>query len=339
MPYEIKEKKGKKAKKFSVVNKETGKVMSKGTTEKKAKKQIKAIYANMRPEHRIRYRIGLMEGASIKDPVHRAIIKDVRKLLKKEEIHGSGIFSDWFVKNFPVLAMVILGTKPEDVGNAVKDYGLEAVGALLEPWTFPFAVASAMYYTKKDPSSTPNAYQESMYPDEVYDYDDGEIDFANIQTANDYDDDDLFYEEEEDIYEEVAEDIEMENETQREIQNEIAELKKDETKSNSTAEKIDKLVEKIMEDEGIDDKGLDKEQRHGLDDSLRFPMIYNYDENTKPMYLQEWLLSSGVAGRNFAVEEFGNTVRNQEPYAFLNFPINGGRLGKINYSKLGYSKY
>jgi len=335
MPYEIKEKKGKKAKKFSVVNKETGKVMSKGTTEKKAKKQIKAIYANMRPEHRIRHRIGLMEGASIKDPVHRAIIKDVRGLLKKEEIHGSGIFSDWFVKNFPVLAMVILGTKPEDVWNAVKTYGPEAVGVLLEPWTFPFAVASSIYYTKKDPNSISNPYQESMYPDEVYNYDDGEIDFANIQTANDYDDDELFQEEEDDIYDEVAQDIQSQTETQ----NEIAELKKDETKSNSTAEKIDKLVEKIMEDEGIDDKGIADNQRHGLDDSLRFPMIYNYDENTKPMYLQEWLLSSGVAGRNFAVEEFGNTVRNQEPYAFLNFPINGGRLGKINYSRLGYSKY
>jgi hypothetical protein len=323
MPYKIKEKKGKK---FSVVNKETGKVMSKGTTEKKAKNQIKAIYANMRPEHRIRHRIGLMEGASIKHPVHRAIISDVRKVLKKEEIHGSGLW-EWFTKQFPVLSLVLSGTKPENVADAVKDYGLEAVGALLEPWTLPFSVASAIYYTKKDPSSISNPYQESMYPDEVYDYDDGEIDFANIHNANDYNDDGLFEEEEEDIYDEVKEDIEM--------QNEIAELKKDETKSNSTAEKIDKLVEKIMKEEGIDDDS----QRHGLDEALRFPMIYNYDENNKPMYLQEWLLSSGVAGKNFAVEEFGNTVRNQEPYAFLNFPINGGRLGKINYSKLGYSRY
>jgi len=107
MPYEIKEKKGKKGKKFSVVNKDTGKVMSKGTTKTKAQKQIKAIYAHMPPEHRIRHRIGLLEEATIKHPVHRAIIKDVRGLLKKEEIHGSGVFSDWFVKNFPVLAMVI----------------------------------------------------------------------------------------------------------------------------------------------------------------------------------------------------------------------------------------
>ena len=324
MPYEIKEKKGKKAKKFSVVNKDTGKVMSKGTTEKKAKKQIKAIYANMRPEHRVRHRIGLMEGASIKHPVHRAIINDVRKVLKKEEIHGSGLW-DWFTKQFPVLSLVLSGTKPEDVVNAVKDYGADAIGALLEPWTFPFAVASAIHNTNQD-SPQVNPYQQSMYPEDEddYEYDDYEIDFANIHNANDYEDDDLFEEEEADIYNEVAEDIQDEKQYK----------KQDENKSQATAEKIDKLVEKIMEDEGIP-----SDERHGLDDALRFPMIYNYDENNKPMYLQEWLLSSGVAGKNFAVEEFGNTVRNQEPYAFLNFPINGGRLGKINYSQLGYSKY
>jgi len=327
MPYEIKEKKGKKAKKFSVVNKETGKVMSKGTTEKKAKKQIKAIYANMPPEHRIRHRIGLIEESNIKHPIHRQLINDVRKVLKKEEIHGGGVW-DWFVKTFPVLSLVISGTKTEDVVNAVEDYGLDAVGALLEPWTFPFAVASAINYTKQD-SSQVNPYQESMYP-EYEDEGNDEIYFQNIQSAPEYDDDDLFDEEEENIHMEIAEDTQKKNETQDEIQYE----NQDENKSNSNAEKIDKLVEKIMEDEG-----LHENQRHGLDDALRFPMIYNYDENNKPMYLQEWLLESGVSGKNFAVEEFGNTVKNQEPYAFLNFPINGGRLGKINYSKLGYSKY
>ena len=274
MPYEIKEKKGKKAKKFSVVNKETGKVMSKGTTEKKAKKQIKAIYANMPPEHRIRHRIGLLEGASIKHPIHRQIINDVRKVLKKEEIHGSGVW-EWFVKTFPVLSLVISGTKPEDVVNAVEDYGLEAVGALLEPWTFPFAVASAMYYTKKDPSSQSNPYQESMYPDEVYNYDDGEIDFANIHNANDYEEDDLveeedeadqiFADEEENIYDEIEEDMKEQT------------VKKED--GVLSAEKIDKLVEKIMNDEGIP-----QNQRHGLDDAMRFPTIYNYDENNKPLY-------------------------------------------------------
>jgi len=310
MPYKIKEKKGKK---FSVVNKETGKVMSKGTTEKKAKNQIKAIYANMRPEHRIRHRIGLMEGASIKHPIHRAIINDVRKVLKKEEIHGGGLW-DWFVEQFPVLSLVLSGTKPEDVLNAVETYAPEAIGVLLEPAMFPVAVYEATH------QSPYNVTEEEQ--------------FAHLQdySQQDYTENDLY---EEDIEDEIFDDEEesiVEN-VSNQITNNITNIteKKDDS---TTAEKVDKLVEKIMKDEGIDDG-----QRHGLDDALRFPMIYNYDENNKPMYLQEWLLSNGVAGRNFAVEEFGNTVRNQEPYAFLNFPINGGRLGKINYSKLGYSRY
>jgi hypothetical protein len=315
MPYKIKEKKGKK---FSVVNKETGKVMSKGTTEKKAKNQIKAIYANMRPEHRIRHRIGLMEGASIKHPVHRAIINDVKKVLKKEEIYGGGnALWNWFVSEFPVLAMVITGTKPSDVVKAVETYGPEAIGVLLEPAMFPVAVYEATHHS---PYPSPYHVTEEEQFAHLHDY------------SQDYEEDNLY---EEDIEDEIFDDEEeniVENVTNQ-VTNNITNIteEKDDT---SVVEKVDKLVEKIMKDEGIDDG-----QRHGLDDALRFPMIYNYDENNKPMYLQEWLLSSGVAGRNFAVEEFGNTVRNQEPYAFLNFPINGGRLGKINYSKLGYSRY
>ena len=57
------------------------------------------------------------------------------------------------------------------------------------------------------------------------------------------------------------------------------------------------------------------------------------------MNLQAWLLSNGVSGKQFSINEFGNTYKNQQPYAFLDFPINGGRLGKINYSSVGYSKF
>ena len=78
MPYQIKEKKNKK---FSVVNSDTGKVMSKATTESKAKKQIKAMYANMKPEHRIRHRIGMMDDLGIHNPVHRSAINEVKKYL------------------------------------------------------------------------------------------------------------------------------------------------------------------------------------------------------------------------------------------------------------------
>jgi len=76
-----------------------------------------------------------------------------------------------------------------------------------------------------------------------------------------------------------------------------------------------------------------------LEPMLRFPIMYNYDQNSRPMPLTEWLISSGVSGQQFSNKEFGNTYMNQKPYAFLDMPINGGRLGKIDYSKLAYSPF
>ena len=49
MPYKIQ----KKGKKTQVVNADTGRVMSKNTTMKKGKRQIRAIYANMKPERAV----------------------------------------------------------------------------------------------------------------------------------------------------------------------------------------------------------------------------------------------------------------------------------------------
>jgi hypothetical protein len=311
MPYEIK---GKKGKKFSVVNKDSGKVMSKGTTKTKAEKQIKAIYANMKPEHRIRHRIGLIDGMGIDNPVHSGIIKEVKKILKKEEIHGNG-FWEWFnfldPKEHPILSLVLGGTKPEMVLDAVKDYGLEAITAVVEPWTFPLVVANAV---NKAPSSSslssappvPVSAQSDPY---AYDFDTDYRDDAEYRDGEDEEDEDEDYEEED-----------------------VAQMIKKETSpkaSMTPLDQLDKIVEKVVE----------QINPMPLDDAVRFPMIYNYDENNKPQHLQEWLLSNGVAGHKFSVEEFGNTYKNQQPYNFLNFPINGGRLGKINYSKLGYSKY
>lgn len=334
MPYEIK---GKKGKKFSVVNKDSGKVMSKGTTKPKAEKQIKSIYANMKPEHRIRHRIGLIDGMGIKNPVHRGIIKEVKKILKKEEIHGNG-FWEWFnfldPKEHPILSLVLGGTKPEMVVQAVKDYGGYAVEALLDPYSFPLAVAEAVTKTPTPPSyptyQKPTEYEADS---NVYDAISNKIKKENLvpEDPYEYDDEDIMEEDEEDYpednIEEYQEDIPIEEAP-------VAPVKKNMYPSQQIsglpiAESLDKLVEKVV------DENLPKT----LDEAVRFPMIYNYDETNKPLHLQAWLEMNGVAGHRFSVEEFGNTYKNQQPYAFLNFPINGGRLGKINYSKLGYSKY
>ena len=105
-------------------------------------------------------------------------------------------------------------------------------------------------------------------------------------------------------------------------------------------ENLDNEVEKIQDKQDlIDDQYIHKDINGtpiDIDEILRFPMTYNYDESNKPKYLQDYLISNGVAGVNFERNEFGNTYKNQEPYAFLNYPINGGNLGKIDYSKRCY---
>jgi hypothetical protein len=349
MPYEIKEKKGKK---FSVVNKETGKVHSKGTTEEKAKKQIKAIYANMKPEHRLRHRIGLLEGVGIKDPVHKAVVNVARRLLKQEEIHGNGYFDNmkrkkiilkkkiingrgfWetvhkkLVETFPVLILVIGGTTPEMVEKAIEVYGPTAV-EIAVPELAPFIATYQATHMHGHEADLPYYTTE-------------EEQFAHLQNNNnnnyedDYDEDEYEEPEEPGTMEDYSGDtIEFQNIRNESDINVEAEIEKmiDPAKPKdklTPVERLDKLVERVLEINA---------PINTLDEAVRFPMIYNYDDNNKPMYLQEWLISNGVAGHNFSREEFGNTYKNQQPYAFLNFPINGGRLGKIDYSSVGYSKY
>lgn len=334
MPYEIKEKKNKK---FSVVNKDTGKVMSKGTTKEKAKKQIKSIYANMKPEHRIRHRVGLLDGVPLHNPLNKAIVDETRQILKHEEIHGGGIW-DWFVKTFPVLSLVIAGTKPDDIVEAVETYGLEAIGALADPIMFPVAVASALYNGPKQKENPPhNPYEDDdpyaydYYDDGLYDdYDDGVIDFENIHNAPS-----------------------SSNASSTPSQPHITPTNNDNIIPNSSPnnipipnndnqaiEKLDKILEKIVDESDIAVANLKHyNDPYIMDDAIRFPTISHYDANNKPKFLQDFLITSGVSGINFSKDEFNNTYKNQQPYAFLDFPINGGKLGKINYSSVGYSKF
>jgi hypothetical protein len=334
MPYEIKEKKNKK---FSVVNKDTGKVMSKGTTKEKAKKQIKSIYANMKPEHRIRHRIGLLDGVPLHNPIHKAIVNETRQILKHEEIHGGGIW-DWFVKTFPVLSLVMAGTKTDDIVEAVETYGLEAVGALVDPIMFPVAVASALYNGPKQKENSPHNSYEDYYPyaddyddDGLYDdYDDGVIEFENIHNAPS-----------------------SSNASSTPSQPHITPTNNDNIIPNSSpnnipipnndnqaVEDLDKLLEKIVDESDIAVANLKHyNDPYIMDDAIRFPTISHYDANNKPKFLQDFLITSGVSGINFSRDEFNNTYKNQEPYAFLDFPINGGKLGKIDYSSVGYSKF
>jgi hypothetical protein len=323
MPYEIKETRNKK---YSVVNKDTGKVMSKGTTEKKAKKQVKAIYANMKPEHRLRHRIGLMEGMSITDPTHRNIIRFVKDMLKKEEIHGNGFWGDaWdFVKSGLNKAKDVLAL-PSQILNQVpfaKDIATFIAPEFAPVFDIMPSIAKAVYGT--DTNQVLTDLLGGLSADKDYKT------TAQKQAEA-----------------ELKNPINISIPPIRPPKPNFDYVEKKYTPQEATThtDNLDKIVEHIQEQYSMAPSYTSPLSRDssgevmGLDMPLRFPMIYNYDENNKPMYLQDFLISMGTAGKNFAQEEFGNTVMNQKPYAFIDFPINGGNIRKINYSKLGYSKY
>jgi hypothetical protein len=143
---------------------------------------------------------------------------------------------------------------------------------------------------------------------------------------------------------------------------EEGDLEDEQAQNAQHTEDLDKVIEHISDQANIEDQEAEQEQGeaemdasmpHSLigapsrdiygqiiavDDALRFPMIYNYDENNRPQYLQDFLITNGVAGHNFSVNEFGNTFKNQQPYEFLNHPMQGGKLRRLDYSSVGYSK-
>jgi len=320
MPYEIEKRKNKT---YKVVNKETGKVMSKGTTKIKAEKQIKAIYANMKPEHRLRHRIGLLQDRHIASPLHRAIIQMASGLLKKEEIHGNGFWNsvqntfkkatNWvsgaykdvvnafdFRQN-PMLNLVLTGFAQDPlghIGDALSDYGLDAVELLMPELAPAIEALKPVVSTFKPKKKLDKELEKGLEEQPEYEDEDEEEE----------------YDQEED----------------------------DKLNHMPLVERLDKMVEHIVDKSEEDAKIQDINTLNNpffIDGEIRFPMVYNYDENNRPMALSAFLLANGTSGHNHSREEFGDTYLNQKPYAFLDHPLNGGRLGRINYSKLGFSKY
>lgn len=143
-----------------------------------------------------------------------------------------------------------------------------------------------------------------------------------------------------------AEDAELTRAAKQQAETKASEEQESKTESDRLAD-LNKVYETPDIATGLDDlvarisqaTEYDAVPPGELEPLLRFPIMYNYDQNSRPMPLTEWLISSGISGQQFSTKEFGNTYMNQKPYAFLDMPINGGRLGKIDYSKLAYSPF
>lgn len=267
---------------------------------KTQKKSSKGIYRGMKPEHRIRHRIGLLEGVDIKNPLHRGIIKFTKDMLMNEEKHGNGFWSKAWS-----------GIKD---GLALPAQLINQVPFLKEGLDFAFPELAPVF------EIIPKV-QQRIYGNDTNQW---LTDFLGDASS------DTYYK-----GSNQPEEEEEEPTQQAPVSRVQPDIASKELLNNQYTEKLDNVVESISNTNEppvattYDNKG----RVIGLDDALKFPLIYNYDENNKPQYLQDFLIQNGVAGRNFSRNEFGNTYESQEPYAFLNHPLNGGNIRKIDFKR------
>lgn len=323
MPYKIEKN---RAGTFSVVNKDTGRRLSKGTTKAKAEKQIKAVYMHggkkeRKPEHKLRYHVALLKDRIVKNPLHRKILDFSKEVLKAEEKRGAGFFDDLWGGIKDVLAF------PSQVINEIPfvKEGIEAVFPEAAP-ILEFAPSIAKFIYGDDT----NVWLSDMLSDMPLVGDIRED--KSYKTSNDLGQTNWFSGQESD------QQIE-----QRELDREQQEIYGEEATQRlaDTVEYIDQITpqqsETPYEPYAVPTYNPVRYSSTGevipMDDALRFPMVYNYSNTDQPKNLQDHLLALGVSGKNFARSEFANVVKNQQPYAFLDFPLNGGGIRKISYAK------
>lgn len=319
MPYKIKKT---KEGLFSVVNKDTGRVLSKGTTEDKAKRQIRAIYSNTdeNPESKIRFHISNLKHRNIKNPLHKKIVDFTKEMLKEEEKVGAGFWDDAWTGIKNVMSF------PSQAVNEIPYLGdaITAIAPELKP-AFEFTPAIAKYIYGDETnlwlsdmlSNTPVGdirSDKSYLTTEQYNALHGDKSIQQIQPIQ-----------------------EQQIEKARNNKEHTIDLAK-------TIEHIDLSTPQFSdtpytpyEVPRYSPLSYDIEGNIiPVDDALRFPMIYDYSPNDIPLTLAQNLINNGVAGKNFAKREFGDVVKNQKPYAFLDFPLNKGGNKNIDFSKYVY---
>jgi hypothetical protein len=338
MPYNIVKNKNNT---FSVVNKDTGRRLSKGTTEAKAKKQIKAVYMNgglMKPSHQVRHFVSLLKDRPIKNKLHRNIVDFSKELLKAEEINGGAWYNDW-----------------GDLWSGVKDV-----------LAFPSQIINEIPYVKEGiemvfPEATPILEFAPKIGKFIYGDD------TNVWLTDMLSDIPVLGDIRGDKTYKSSNDLGQTNWFTG--QKSDQQLKEDAIRAEQIADEQNRAQEEIYGEndpytqyladtlQHIDNitpqqsdtpytpyevplySGVNKDiygNVISMDSVLRFPIIYNFENTDQPQTLQDFLISNGVAGKDFCRYEFGNTVKNQQPFAFLDYPINGGNLGKINYKKNCY---
>lgn len=335
---------------YSVINKDTGRRLSKGTTKEKAERQIKAVYMHggktMKSSHRIRYTIAKLKDRPIKEKLHRGIVNFSKHLLKEEEMRGGYSFGDFWDDAWDITKDVL--SFPSQLVNEVPylKEGLEFAFPEIAP-----VLAIAPTIGKFIYGDDTNVWLSDMLSDMPLV---GDIrSDKSYKTSNDLgktswwsgNKSDQQIADEEIRAEQLANYEENkrrdeERKAEEEIYGEYANQRYTDELA-STLEYIDSITpqqsDTPYEPYAVPTYNPVRYDAEGnvipMDDALRFPMVYNYVNTDQPKNLQDFLISNGVAGKNFSRREFGNVVKNQQPYAFLDFPLNGGGIRKISYAK------
>lgn len=339
MPYKIEHNKNGS---YSVVNKDSGKRLSKGTTKQKAEKQIKAVYMHggaMEPEHRIRYVIAKLKDRPIKNKMHRGIVNFSKHILREQEKYGGYSFGDFMDDVWGVTKDVL--AFPSQLINEIPyvKEGIEFAFPELAP-VLEIAPKIGKFIYGDDT----NVWLSDMLSDMPLVGDIRED--KSYKTSNDLGKTSWWSGKESDQQIQAREESDAQKALDRQSAEIYGENKSRQYTENlaDTLEYIDQITpqqsETPYEPYAVPTYNPVKYDENGnviaVDEILRFPMVYNYVNTDQPQNLQDYLISNGVAGKNFSRREFGNVVKNQQPYAFLDYPINNLTGEKINFKRYVY---
>lgn len=300
MPYELIKNPNKKD--YKLINKETGKIVSKHTNPKKAYKQIQAIHINknisnnnnidnnkmkMKPSHRIRNNVEKLKGRKIQTPDDRYILRLTKKLLKQEEINGGGFWSDaWDVtKNILSMPADILENVP--FAKTALEYAVPELKPFIEPGL---------------------ALKKMVYGDNTNQY---------LKDAFDTSDD------KPETPKEVKplEPRQTQNTVERVLDNQIQDIYERSTPADT--QQIPRSASDLIYDPYGTAKSInvdDLSQHISPIMSTSFPITLDIDPRDEPLGLREFLLRQGMAGQMVSKNEYDAIIKKQKPERYLNFP-------------------
>lgn len=303
MPYKIEKNKDKS---FKLINKQTGHILAEHTTPERAMKQIKAIHAHkgnvankytkskggMPTHHRIRKNVEFLQNRHIKNPKHHKFIEMTKKLLKHEEMVGSGFWGDiWdFTKDVLTFPMDVVESIP--FVKPVLQLGLAAVG-LPEVAMF---VEPALGMKNMIYGENTNSWLKDTFNPERDQYQ---------QQQQQY------YEREEAYQPTVADVV---DETVQDITNQ----------STALPTRPQNAREQILNPYGQNEAVLYNPLNYLITSAnLAFPPTLKTDPRDQPQGLVDFLNHKAVACEGVCQAEYNAIINKQKPQTWISFPDNG----------------